>query len=200
VNTVAAIANPGTVPADGKTTSTVTAIVQASGGVFVAGDPLSFTTSGASCGTLSPAFATTNASGAATTTYTASTSVGQCTITATEASSNGSGTTPIIQIAVPNSISVVASPATVPANGTSMSTITVTVTNGVSGAAVAGDTVTFTTTPTPAGACGTLSAATATNSAGQAPVTYTASTTPGSCTIKATDSSTGNGATTVTQT
>jgi adhesin/invasin len=201
VNTVVVIANPGSVPADGKATSTVTAVIKTSGGVAVAGDPLSFSTSGGSCGTISPAFATTNASGAATTTYTASTSVSSCTFRATEASSNGSGTAIIVQVAVPNSISVVASPATMPADGTSTSTITATVTSGVSGAAVAGDTVTFTTTPNPTGACGTLIADTATtNSSGQASVTYTASTTPGSCTARATDNSTGSGSTTVTQT
>jgi adhesin/invasin len=130
------------------------------------------------------------------TTYTASTTAGSCTITATEAISGSPGTAVITQTAVPNNIAAAANPAAIRADGTSTSTVTATVTMGVGGAAVSGDTVNFTATGA-AGVCtnASLSALTGmTNASGQVSVTYTASTTIGFCTVKATETATGSSA------
>ncbi|TMD10005.1 MAG: hypothetical protein E6J01_00190 [Chloroflexi bacterium] len=208
-NTVDVTVSPASIPADGKTTSAVTATVKA-GAAAQPGDPVMFTLTGAACGTISPASGTTNASGVVTATYTASTTAGACAVKATEAISNSSapstGTNPttITQTAVPNGFTATATPASLPANGTSTSTIKATVTNGVTGAAVSGDAVTFAATGSPGAVCtnANLSATAGTTDAnGVATVTYTASTTNGFCSIKATDATNSTGATaTVTQT
>jgi hypothetical protein len=98
---------------------------------------------------------------------------------------------------------VTATPPSIPANGTSTSTITATVT--FEGAPVAGDLVTFATTGNPAAACAPLpSSATGgilTNAQGQASFTYTSSTTAGFCIFIATEHDTGvSGSVTLTQT
>jgi hypothetical protein len=66
---------------------------------------------------------------------------------------------------------------------------------------VAGDLVTFTLGAPVAAACGILNPplANGTNSSGQVTITYTASTTVGFCTIRATDASGGTGSVTITQ-
>jgi hypothetical protein len=99
----------------------------------------------------------------------------------------------------PPAVRVVASPASVPANGTSTSALTVTVTNG-SGVAF-DDPVSLTTTPNVIGACGVATAAGSTDASGQVTSTYTASTTAGTCTITATEANGGvSGSTVITQT
>jgi adhesin/invasin len=150
-----------------------------------------------------PASIVTNAAGIASFTYTSSTTVGFCAITATEAQQGAKGTATVDQVTVvaPSSsynITVIASPPTIPANSpttpSSTSTVTATVT-GVATAPVVGDEVMFTLTgtncglftaggdtivPGPTG----LEAFSATVADGTTtPLTYTASTTPGSCTV-----------------
>ncbi len=85
----------------------------------------------------------------------------------------------------PPAVHVVASPASLPANGMSTSALTVTVTTG-SGVAF-DDPVSLTTTPSVAGSCGIATATGSTNASGQVTSTYTASTTAGACTITATE-------------
>jgi hypothetical protein len=89
----------------------------------------------------------------------------------------------------PRTVRIVASPATVVADGSATSTITVTVTTG-SGVAF-DDPVSLTTTPSVPGACGTTSATGSTNAFGQVASSYTASDTPGKCTITAVESNGG---------
>jgi adhesin/invasin len=152
------------------------------------------------CGGISPAIGTTNSSGQVTATYTASTTVGFCTITAIEARTNGSSSVTITQTQPPNTITLTANPSSILANGTSTSVIAATVT-GAGGAPVGADLVTF-SFPVPAPAsCGTLNPPVAnnTNAVGQVTVTYTASTTVGFCTIKATEASGASGSVTITQ-
>jgi len=55
----------------------------------------------------------------------------------------------------------------------------------------------LTTTPSAAGSCGTATAPGSTNASGQVTSTYTASTTVGTCTIKATEANGGNSGTVV---
>jgi hypothetical protein len=99
----------------------------------------------------------------------------------------------------PPAVHVVASSASVPADGTSTSALTVTVTNG-SGVAF-DDPVSLTTTPNVIGACGVATAAGSTDASGQVTSTYTASTTAGTCTITATEANGGvSGSTVITQT
>jgi hypothetical protein len=99
----------------------------------------------------------------------------------------------------PPAVHVVASPASVPTNGTSTSAVTVTVTTG-SGVAF-DDPVSLTTTPSVAGSCGVATAAGSTDASGQVTSTYTASTTAGTCTITATEANGGvSGSTVITQT
>jgi hypothetical protein len=99
----------------------------------------------------------------------------------------------------PPAVHVVPNPASLAANGSSSSVLTVTVTTG-SGIAF-DDPVSITTTPSVAGACGTASATGSTNAFGQVTSTYTASTTPGACTITATEANGGTtGTAVITQT
>jgi hypothetical protein len=99
----------------------------------------------------------------------------------------------------PTSVHVVASPASLAANGTSQSVLTVTVTTG-SGIAF-DDIVTLSTTPSVVGSCGSTSLTGSTDASGQVTSTYTASTTAGTCTITATEANGGvTGSTVITQT
>jgi hypothetical protein len=99
----------------------------------------------------------------------------------------------------PPAVHVLANPGSVPADGMSTSSLTVTVTTG-SGVAF-DDPVSLTTTPSVAGSCGIAAATGSTNAFGQVTSTYTASTTPGTCTITATEANGGTtGSATITQT
>jgi adhesin/invasin len=200
-NTVALAASPSTLPADGASNSSIAVTVTNPAGTAIAGDPLLVRTNGGpSCGSLNPSTLVTNALGMGFVNYTASSKVGFCTITAIEAASGTSGTVVITQTQPPNVIAASANPSSIKADGTSTSTVTITVTTA-GGIAVAGDSLTLNLSAIPVGACGLLSAlASTTNAIGQATVTYTASTTVGSCTIRATDASGGTGGVLITQT
>jgi adhesin/invasin len=199
-NTVAVVANPAVIPANGTSTSAVTATVRNLNGVAVGGDPVAFVLRPTPiCGGITPAGGISDASGQVVVTYIASANVGTCTITAMEAMTNNSGSTVITQTAPSNTITITANPSSIAANGTSVSTITVTVSNGA-GVAVAGDPITLVQRGTPLAACGTLSpVALTTNSSGQATSAYISSTTTGFCTITATDPSGGQANVTITQ-
>jgi len=208
-NKVVVAAAPASVPADGHSTSTLTVTVTGPTGTPVSGDTVSFTVAGfpSSVCSTAPANGTTNASGVVTATYVAGSVVGFCTITATESAKSATGTATVDQTTTPapaNSpyvVTVVASPATIQANGSATSTITVTV-KDTTAAAVAGDPVNLTTAAAPTGSCGTLSSTTGTTSAGGTVTeTYTASKVGGVCTITAQEASTAQSAPgTVTQT
>jgi serine protease len=99
----------------------------------------------------------------------------------------------------PPAVRVMASPTSLPADGTSTSALTVTVTTG-SGVAF-DDPVSLTTTPSVEGSCGIASATGSTNASGQVTSTYTASVTAGTCTITATEANGGTtGTAVITQT
>jgi adhesin/invasin len=198
-------ATPSTISANGTSTSALTGTVLQTAAP-IAGDQVALTgvgTPAAACGTITPAVATTSATGAFTATYTSSTTGGTCAITATEADSGATGGATVTQQAVEN-VAIVANPATVPANGLATSAVTATVTSPT-GAPVASDVVTFTPNA-PAAGCGsfpTLDTAT-TNASGQATLTYTAGSTVGFCTVTATATATvslasGNASTTIRQ-
>ncbi|HET6809786.1 MAG TPA: cell wall-binding repeat-containing protein [Acidimicrobiales bacterium] len=195
--TVSITASPQTLPTTPGSTSALTVTVVHADGTPQANDPVTITTSGspaAACGIVVPVAGTTNSSGQLTATYTGSLTAGTCTITATEQTGGASGSVVVTEGSSSSgyAISLVSSPPS-PANLTvapstnSTATLTATVTNGPSQAV--GDQVTFGTS----GTCGTLvpSVPTLTGPAGTVTVVYTASTTAGTCTITATES-TGN--------
>jgi adhesin/invasin len=191
---VVTAALPSSVLANGATTSTVTVTVTNSTPAPVSADPvlLTMTPSAAgSCGRLSAATGTTNGSGQVSATYTSSTTAGTCTITAQEAQTGVSNSAVVTQTSL-NVVTVTPVPSSVPADGTTTSTVTVNVKSGL-GANVVGDTVTFSLTANPSGACGPLTPAGpySTNASGNVVVTYTSSTTVGFCTVKATETGTG---------
>jgi adhesin/invasin len=208
-NTVSLTAVPNPVVGNGSNTVTLTATVTRQfGGAAVAGDTVAFGASGAGVctnaqlGTPSGA-GTTDANGVVTVKYTTSIATGFCTVTATDTSSTpityasgGTKSVTIVQTAggAASAISVVASPSSVPADGTvGASTVTATVTSG-GGTAVQGDMVSFAVSGS---ACGSNASATATTDAnGKATYAFTP-TAAGSCTVTATEASAGlnNGAT-----
>jgi adhesin/invasin len=220
VNTVALKATPNQVLNNGTSTSTITATVDGPTG-YMLGDSVSVAlvgTPAAACGTILPASIVTNAVGVASFTYTSSTTVGFCTVTATEAAQGAKGTAIVDQVTVvpPSSfyaIGVVATPPSIPANTTSTSTVTATVT-GQDLALVPGDEVMFSISPT--ATCGTFTGITAgtgvlvtgaqeafvdTGTLGTSGLTYTSSGTPGTCTVTAQEANQGlSGTTTITQT
>jgi hypothetical protein len=199
------VANPTSIPADNVTpaTSTITATVKTSGGTPAgAGDLVEFVKSGSVSGVCSGTVsATTNASGVASFVYTASSTVGTCTITATEANSGSSGSATVAQTAVPNKVTVTPGAAGIPV----ATTTTLAVHVAHLGTAVASDQITFSTSGSPSGACGTIDtlapATGKTDSSGNVTAVYHASATPGFCTVTATEGLTGStGSTTITQT
>jgi adhesin/invasin len=195
--------SPPVVPADGATTATASTTVTDATGAAVIGDTVRFTR-GAGCAgvSLSAVTAATNSSGVASITYVAGTVVGTCTIIATEAATGSFVLGSETQTAVPNTIAASANPITIPANGTSSSTISITVTDA-SGNPVGSQALAITKAGTPAAACGTVATTATTNASGQASVVYISSTTAGFCTIMVTETGVaphnGSGSTTITQ-
>ncbi len=88
-NLVFVTAEPTRLPADGRTTSAVTADYADCSGI--AGAVLTLTLSGAACGSISPASGTTDLGGAVRATYRASTVPGTCTIAAAGGQGGGEG-------------------------------------------------------------------------------------------------------------
>jgi adhesin/invasin len=188
-------ASKSSVPADNKSTSTITATVKNASGTPIGNDPVNFTTNGATaCGTLTGSTSPTNPSGQASVTYTANATVGSCTITAAESKGGLSNSTSITQTAVANKVTGPAASPKVPADGISPATIQFTVTSGVApNGPIQGDTVTFATSG--GTSCGTLSGSTSpTDVLGHVSVTYKASTAVGFCTVTATDTTAPGGA------
>jgi hypothetical protein len=177
-------ANPNTLSADGSSNSVVTAVVTHCGGA-ASGVVVTFTISPA-LGTFpsTPYTATTNASGIATGTLTAGTSTGTATVTATADSL--AATTPVTFTGV-SSISVTADPDTLPANGSSTSTVTAMVTDTL-GSPANGVVVTFTISPALGVFPSTPYTAT-TDASGIATGTLTAGTSTGTATVTATSDS-----------
>jgi adhesin/invasin len=187
---------PTHVPADGATTATATANVKQTVSLTpISGDTVRFTTGAGCTGVLlnggSSATATTDSNGNASVTYTAGTTVGTCSITATEANTGHLLAATETQDVVPNTITASANPTNIPANGTSSSVISITVIKA-NGTAANGDVVTLTAS-TVAGQndCGSFPATATTNASGQATVVYISTSTPGFCTINLSDPSNG---------
>ncbi|MFQ6058458.1 MAG: Ig-like domain-containing protein, partial [Anaerolineae bacterium] len=116
-------AYPTSLPADGVSTATITATVRDEWGNLVAdGTSVAFTTT---LGTITPALSTTS-QGVATASLTAGAEVGTAEVTVTVDSRTGSTTVDFIP-GPPFTLTVEAYPLSIPADGVSTSTITVTV-------------------------------------------------------------------------
>ena len=181
VGTVTVTAGSSSIVADGTSSTLITATVTDINGNKVAdGTTVNFSTT---AGTLSAASATTT-NGVATVTLTSATILGSATVTATSGSVSDTTTVNFVSGAV-NTVTVLATPDNLSADGTSTSTITATVLDADSNP-VSGETISFTAVS------GTLSAASAnTNVSGVATVTYTApATVPGGGTDTVTGTST----------
>jgi hypothetical protein len=210
-NAVEVTASPSSVTANGTQTWTISATVLHDG-VVQGSDPVDFSVSPSSCGSLSASEAPTDSSGAATVTYTASTTVENCTITATDADYGETGSTTVDQTTPVNSVSAVTNDTNTesvagtdvvkyPLTSNSPLQMTVTVTSP-SGVGVPGDTVTFTDPSYPSNACGQLdnpstgatgsSVTATTGSNGEAIVNYYPGSTSGFCDITATESQDGS--------
>ena len=165
--------SPSSIPADGSSTSIVTATVTDQFGNPRPNDTVTFSPS-AQFGPVS-----NRGNGAYSATYTSTTTAGQVTITATDGSKFGS--TNITQTpGSAASVSVQVSPSSIPADGSSTSTVTATVTDQF-GNPRSNDTVTF----SPSGRFGSVS----NRGNGRYTATYTSTTAAGQVTITATDGS-----------
>ena len=183
-NTVGVVAASPTVPAVATSTDVVTATVAAATAGSAANDTVSFAVSGTGCGTVSPISGNTGPGNAAVSaTYTAGTTVGFCTVTATESINGASGTVTIgqstpVAIFPPTVTFSPAATASVAVSTTNTNLFTVTVGNP---GALVSDPLSIAVSlaaTSPAGT--TCSDATAvltspvTNASGQDTVTYTA--------------------------
>jgi len=177
---VTVIASSTSLPADGKATSTITATVKDANGSLVKTDTVTMTITPAGNGQITAV--TNKGDGTYTATYTAGATAGTVTVTAT--TSNGkTGTVNITLNPVPASVTVIASPTSLPADGKATSTITATV-KDANGSLVKTDTVTMTIAPA---GNGQITAVT-NKGDGTYTATYTAGTTAGTVTVTATTS------------
>ena len=182
VDTMAVSLAPSSITANGTSTSTVTATLNADGNP-VTGDPVTIT-SGDSHQTVGPV--TDNKNGTYTATITGSTTVGTATISANDpaVAPAATGQATLTQsTGQASNVSLSLSPATLVADGTSTTTATAAVTDGQAHP-VAGDHVSFSSSDS-AEKIGTVTD----HGNGTYTATVTSSTTPGAATITATDSS-----------
>jgi hypothetical protein len=175
-NTVAVVAASPTVPAVATSTDVVTATVTAATAGSAANDTVSFAVSGTGCGTVSPISGTTGPGNAAVSaTYTAGTTVGFCTVTATESINGASGTVTIAQstpVAIfPPTVSFSPALASVAVSTTNTNLFTVTVGNP---GAVVSDPLTVAVTGASCSDATAVLTSPATNASGQDTITYEA--------------------------
>jgi hypothetical protein len=176
---VAVTLSPTSIVANGTSTTTATATVKDAGGLLLPNETVTFKSSD----TGDKVSTTANAgSGTYTATITSSTTVGTPTITATDGTVSGTATlTQTVGSAA--TVTVAASPAVILANGTSTATVTATVTDA-QGHLLTGQSVSFKSTDS-----GQFFGQVSDNGNGTYSVQVRSSTTVGSATITATDSS-----------
>jgi len=202
-NTVAVVAASPTVPAVATSTDVVTATVTAATAGSAANDTVSFAVSGTGCGTVSPISGNTGPGDAAVSaTYTAGTTVGFCTVTATESINGASGTVTITQstpVAIfPPTVSFSPALASVAVSTTNTNLFTVTVANP---GAVVSDPLSIAVTPAACSDATAVLTSPATNASGQDTVTYKAGAGLVACTVTVKEADAGvSGTAVVTQT
>ncbi len=178
---LAVTATPASIEANGSSTTTLSATVKGSEGQAVgAGLLVNWTTS---AGTLTSATSTTDALGVATVVLTSPTQVGTSTVEASAGSATGSATVTFTAgtPASGNTLSVVAAPTSITADGTSTTILSTTLKDQYGNLVGAGVPVNWTTT------LGLLaSPSTVTDSSGVATVVLTSSTQAGTASVHAT--------------
>ncbi len=202
-NTVGVVAASPTVPAVATSTDVVTATVTAATAGSAANDTVSFAVSGTGCGTVSPISGNTGPGDAAVSaTYTAGTTVGFCTVTATESINGASGTVTIAQstpVAIfPPTVSFSPALASVAVSTTNTNLFTVTVGNP---GAVVSDPLSIAVTPAACSDATAVLTSPVTNASGQDTVTYKAGAGLVACTVTVKEADAGvSGTAVVTQT
>ena len=172
VGSMTLVASPASLPADGESSSAITATIKDTGGQPVAkGTLVEFSASPAVSGTiLTPSVTTPDDTGVVTVSLIAGTTAGTVTITA-KATVGTSKLTQSVNVTIsgstPSTVTVKATPSTIVFSGATTSTITAEVTD------VNGDPVDDGTTVNFSATRGTLSSLTATTTNGIATVTYT---------------------------
>jgi hypothetical protein len=198
-NTVAVVAASPTVPAVATSTDVVTATVTAATAGSAANDTVSFAVSGTGCGTVSPISGNTGPGDAAVSaTYTAGTTVGFCTVTATESINGASGTTTIGQstpVAIfPPTVTFTPAAASVAVSTTNTNLFTVTVGNP---GAVVSDPLSIAVTGAGCSDATAVLTSPATNASGQDTVTYKAGAGLVACTVTVKEADAGSSGTAV---
>ncbi len=193
---VMASSHPSRVLADGKSTTNIHVRIlhqlSAPGAITLA--TADFPSGSGACGTLGATSGTASHHGRFSTTYTASSVVGFCTVTVTADSATTSFVIDQIdptQAAADNhyTLTLATSAHSIKADGTSTSTITATVTNGAT--PVSGDPVNFVTRAVHAGSCGAIvTSGPSTDVNGVVTFTYTSSTHRGICLIRVREAAT----------
>ena len=184
VGSIAVTATPSTLTADGKSTSEIRAAVKdAQGNPIADGETITFTITSGS-GTLSASSAATTG-GYATVTYTAGSAAGSVIIEA-RAQNNVSGTVTItLTSTTAGTISLTASPSSLPADGASSSAVTAIIRDGAGSPVPKGTSVTFTTTLGKFSNGTTTITVTTIADTGMATVSLIAASTPGTASVKA---------------
>jgi adhesin/invasin len=180
---IALVADPTSIPADGSSSSLITATLKDSTGAAVTpGTSVTFTTNLGtfSGGGTSTTVATADDTGIVSVSLISSTTTGTATVTATS-----NGVTQSVNVnfsgSVVGSITVTANPSSLPADGTSTSIIRADVRDDQGNPVPDGESISFVVLT----GTGTLSSSTALTLGGFAEVTYTASDVPGTETVRA---------------
>ncbi len=178
--------SPASFAADGATQTSATVTVTDASNVGVQGETVTVAASGASVSPSSQ-MCTTDINGNCTVTFTAGTSVGTTTFTATDPNVSGSPTQTVSQtVGTPATVTLAAlSPSSIPADGHSSSTASATVTDS-GGHPLSGQTVGFSQSGTVVSISGGAACTTGSNGSCSVKITGT---TPGSTTITAFDGS-----------
>ncbi len=176
-NGLALVATPDSIEADGVSTSTLHATVKdAHGNPVGAGITVNWTTS---AGTLDVVSSTTNTNGVASAVLTSSTIAGAVTVEATAGAAVNSALV-TFTAGAPAALTLVATPDSIEANGSSTSTLTAMVKDANGNSVGAGVAVTWKTTD------GSLASTTSmTNASGAASMVLTSSTAAGAVTVEA---------------
>ena len=143
VSTISVSADPTSIVANGISTSTITAIAKTGTGEGVSDIEVSFVADNGSI----TASGITDGEGKATATLTSSTQQGVATVTASVGSISGATTVTFSDSGAPTaSMTLIADPTSIPADGESSSAITATLKDGSGGPVAKGTSVTFSTT------------------------------------------------------
>jgi len=204
-NSVAVTATPASLAANGTATSTLSATVTPVSAGSADNDTVSFAgvgTPSSACGTIGTPSGTTGAAGTTpvTATYTASSTAGFCTVTATEKTDGSTASVVIDQTSSPAIVAPTVTVTPTSSSVTTGATDSVGVTVESAGSPVVGDELSATISGTSCSDA-TISPATAVTTSSGATFTYTAGASPATCTLSVVEADAGaTGSATIAQT